>query len=78
MSAIFSRAVRQLATGLVLGAGAALTIDSVSGAKLLEGKSVLILPAVAVVVMVVGVLATLGPVRRGLRIQPTEALRAEG
>jgi ABC-type lipoprotein release transport system permease subunit len=27
--------------------------------------------------VIVGMLATLGPARRGLRIQPTEALRAE-
>ena len=29
-------------------------------------------------VLVVGVLAAAGPARRGLRVQPSEALRAEG
>jgi ABC-type lipoprotein release transport system permease subunit len=31
----------------------------------------------AVVMTIVGSFATIGPARRGLRIQPTEALRAE-
>lgn len=35
------------------------------------------LPVTAVVMVIVGMIATLGPARRGLRIQPTEALRAE-
>jgi ABC-type lipoprotein release transport system permease subunit len=35
------------------------------------------LPVTAGVMAVVGMLATVGPARRGLRIQPTEALRAE-
>ncbi len=37
----------------------------------------MLLPAVALLMMVVGLLATLGPARRGLAVQPTEALRAE-
>jgi ABC-type lipoprotein release transport system permease subunit len=35
------------------------------------------LPVTAVVMTIVGLCATIGPARRGLRIQPTEALRAE-
>jgi ABC-type antimicrobial peptide transport system permease subunit len=36
-----------------------------------------ILPAAAAFMLLVGVLASLGPARRGLRISPTEALRSE-
>jgi ABC-type lipoprotein release transport system permease subunit len=36
-----------------------------------------LLPVTAPVMTIVGLFATIGPARRGLRIQPTEALRAE-
>ena len=36
-----------------------------------------LLPVTAVLMTIVGLFATIGPARRGLRIQPTEALRAE-
>jgi ABC-type antimicrobial peptide transport system permease subunit len=36
-----------------------------------------VLPGAAGFVLLVGVLASLGPARRGLRIDPTEALRSE-
>ena len=36
-----------------------------------------ILPGAAAFMLLVGVLAALGPARRGLRIDPTEALRSE-
>jgi ABC-type lipoprotein release transport system permease subunit len=42
-----------------------------------EGQAFVILPMVAVFMTVVGLLAALGPARRGLAIQPTEALREE-
>jgi ABC-type lipoprotein release transport system permease subunit len=37
----------------------------------------LLVPAVALLMVVIGLLAALGPARRGLAIQPTEALREE-
>jgi ABC-type antimicrobial peptide transport system permease subunit len=37
-----------------------------------------VVPAVALCMLAVGLLAAAGPARRGLRVQPTEALRAEG
>lgn len=36
-----------------------------------------ILPGTAAFMLLVGVLAALGPARRGLRIDPTEALRSD-
>jgi ABC-type antimicrobial peptide transport system permease subunit len=35
------------------------------------------LPVVVMIVIVVGLMAAFGPARRGLSIQPTEALREE-
>jgi putative ABC transport system permease protein len=72
---IFARAARQLAAGAVIGIGAAALLERVSDGDLLEGQALVVLPIVAVVMMLVGLLAALGPARRGLRIQPTEALR---
>jgi hypothetical protein len=49
-----------------------------SGQALLpKGKGLILLPGVAAIFLVVRVLATLGPARRGLAIQSTDALRAE-
>jgi ABC-type antimicrobial peptide transport system permease subunit len=36
-----------------------------------------IIPCAAAFMLLVGILASLGPARRGLRIDPTEALRSE-
>jgi ABC-type lipoprotein release transport system permease subunit len=41
------------------------------------GQWAVLLPIVSVFMMSVGLLAALGPARRGLRIQPTEALREQ-
>jgi ABC-type lipoprotein release transport system permease subunit len=37
-----------------------------------------VVPVVAAIMLAVGLLATYGPARRGLRIEPSEALRADG
>jgi len=37
----------------------------------------MVTPAVAVIMVVVGMVAAYGPARRSLRIQPAEAVRAE-
>jgi predicted permease len=78
LGSIFSRALAQLALGLGVGLGAAALLDLTTGGELMAGKGPLLLPLVAALMFVVGLLAALGPARRGLRIQPSEALRAEG
>jgi len=75
VGAIFSRALGQLAIGAVLGVTAAVFADGVSGGDLMEGNGAIVLPLVSLFMVMVGLLAALGPARRGLRINPTEALR---
>jgi putative ABC transport system permease protein len=77
VGAVLARACAQLGLGLALGLGAAALMDVLTGGMLLYGKGTLLLPLFAATMLSVGALATLGPARRGLRIQPMEALREE-
>lgn len=72
---VFARAAVQLASGLVAGVALALVLDSASGGEVLGQSGRVTLPAVAIVIIVVGLAAAVGPARRGLHIQPTDALR---
>jgi putative ABC transport system permease protein len=74
---IFSRATGQLAAGVMFGVALAVTIDVASGGEALGTVGYRILPVMAVIMIVVGLAAAVGPARRGLRVQPTDALRAE-
>ncbi len=77
LRSIFTRAALQLAAGIVVGTVLALMIDRASEGEMLGSLGRGLLPVTAVVMTIVGLFATIGPARRGLRIQPTEALRAE-
>ena len=71
---IFGRVARQLAVGMLVG-------SLVSGAVLLSidlspGLAVGVLMTVAAIMLTVGLLAALGPARRGLRMQASDALRS--
>lgn len=77
LRSIFTKAVLQLAAGVVVGIALALLLDVASEGEMLGSFGRALLPFTAIVMVIVGMLATLGPARRGLRIQPTEALRAE-
>ena len=70
--AMFSRAGVQLLAGAALGTTVALVLDRAAGGS---GEPVLATCAVVLLMTLVGLLATLGPAREGLRIEPTEALR---
>lgn len=75
LAAVFKRATRQLAIGVLIGTAAALAIDWFTLGISTAGRGLSLVPLVAFIMATVGLLAALGPARRGLRIQPTEALR---
>jgi ABC-type antimicrobial peptide transport system permease subunit len=77
LRSIFTKAALQLAAGVAVGIVMALMIDRASDGELLGLFGRALLPVTAVLMTIVGLFATIGPARRGLRIQPTEALRAE-
>lgn len=76
LTAIFSRAARQLGIGVGIGLAMAIALNFLSQGETTGGHGRIVLPAVTGIILVVGLLATWGPARRGLRIQPMEALKA--
>jgi putative ABC transport system permease protein len=76
VTSVLARASLQLALGAGLGLTVALVGDQLSGGELMEDAGLLLVPATAAFMLVVGLLAAAGPLRRGLRVQPTEALRS--
>lgn len=76
ISAVFKRAFWQIGAGSFAGILAAFLVGRYLPIEQIGGLSIPgILPAAAVFMALVGVLAAFGPARRGLRIAPTEALR---
>jgi hypothetical protein len=71
VAGIFSRAFLQISAGLAAGSGLAVLLG------LGSLREVLLLLAADAVMLVVGLTASAVPLRRALRIDPTEALRAE-
>ncbi|HKG90801.1 MAG TPA: ABC transporter permease [Gemmatimonadaceae bacterium] len=77
LASVLARAARQLALGVGIGLGAAVAVERLSGGEMMNGTGLLLVPGTAAFMLVVGLLAAAGPARRGLSVQPTEALRAE-
>jgi predicted permease len=78
MSAVFRRAFWQIGAGAGLGILAAYLVGRYLPIEQIGGLPIPgILPGAAAFMLLIGVLAALGPARRGLRIDPTEALRSE-
>jgi len=77
LAGVFGRAGTQIGAGIAVGLIAATGLDAASGGQLMGGRAVVLLPSVVAVMLAVGLLAAIGPARRGLGIQPTEALRDE-
>ncbi|HEY0872423.1 MAG TPA: ABC transporter permease, partial [Vicinamibacterales bacterium] len=74
---IFSRVLAQLGAGAVLGLIAAVFMEQVLEGDMVGDYRAMLLPIVVLLMMTLGVIAAIGPVRQGLRIQPIEALREE-
>jgi predicted permease len=72
VAGIFSRAFRQIGAGVLAGSGLAALFG------LGSMREVLLLLAADGIMLVVGLAACAVPLRRALRIDPTEALRAQG
>jgi ABC-type antimicrobial peptide transport system permease subunit len=70
---VFGRALRQLGIGVGVGAAIAPLVLRLDGP--ITAVKVATLVVVSGGMLLVGVLASIGPTRRSLRIQPTEALK---
>ncbi len=77
LTGIFSRSARQLGLGLALGITAAVGLDVLMKGSVFYGRGTVLVPAVCLLMVAIGMLATAGPARRGLRIHPMEALRED-
>src|SRR6185436_4516613 len=78
VAAVFSRAFWQIGAGSAAGMLAAYLIGRYVPIQQVGGLPIPgILPGGVAFMLLVGVLASIGPARRGLRIDPTEALRNE-
>jgi putative ABC transport system permease protein len=78
LAAVFKRAFGQIGAGSAVGILAAYLVGRYLPIEQIGGLPIPgVLPCAAGFMLFVGVLASLGPARRGLRIDPTEALRSE-
>lgn len=75
---VFKRAFWQIGAGSAMGMLAAFLVGRYVPIEQVGGLPIPgVLPGAAAVMLIVGVFAALGPARRGLRVDPTEALRSE-
>jgi len=77
LSGIFARASAHLIAGILFGMIGTLALDRLAGRGPVRDGNVAVLLLVAVLMTTVGLLASIAPARRGLGVQPTEALRDE-
>ena len=78
VTAVFRRAFLQIGAGSAVGMLAAYLVGRYVPIEQIGGLPIPgVLPGAAAFMLLVGGLAALGPARRGLRIDPTEALRSE-
>ncbi len=72
---VFGRVLLQIAAGVVLGS--VLSAILLSASSITPGEAGILLVAVAAIMAAVGLMAAVGPALRSLRVDPSEALRAE-
>jgi putative ABC transport system permease protein len=74
---VLSRAMGQIGIGIGVGTAVWAVLLAASASREPIGRNLLTLAEVAGLMAAVGLLATIEPARRALRIQPTEALKSE-
>jgi predicted permease len=77
LAGIFARALGQIGAGAAAGLLGTIALEKAIDDDLFRNHGAVLVPAVVLTIVIVGVLAAIGPARRGLSIQPTEALREE-
>jgi predicted permease len=77
LAGVFARAGAQLGAGVLAGLVLAAVVNQATGGSQFGDDILLLFPVVALVMISVGLLSALGPARRALDVQPTEALRGE-
>ena len=77
LSSIFSRAALQVSAGIAIGLAVGAYMSHVMGGEMVGFSPWIIFPAVALLMLAVGVLAAFGPARHGLRIQPITVLKED-
>lgn len=77
LAGIFSRVLAQLGAGAALGVIAAAGLEQMLEGDMVRSYRAMLLPLIVLLTTTLGVVAAIGPVRQGLRIQPVEALRDE-
>jgi len=79
LGAIFRRALQKVALGAALGLAVALLVQRAIPIQRLGGLDVPgVLPGAIVLLLIIGAIAAIGPARRALTADPTDALREVG
>jgi predicted permease len=77
LSSIFARASANIGAGILLGMIGTVAVDRLAGKGPVRDGNLVALLVVAGLMTIIGLLAAVGPARRGLAVHPSEALRAE-
>ncbi len=78
VAAVFRQPLTQLGIGIAVGAALLVGMSLVARGGMMPARSFVLVVAYAALMMAVSLLACVVPTRRALRVEPTEALRAEG